>query len=747
VGFTLVLKIMGEPHLTPFLLGGAALASLVSGVFALRLGAQGERRWFLVGIAFTGTAVALAMIVLMGNATLLTAGLLVASFTTAAVAVSPFQMFRGASRPALSTSGSGPSPSGERRFRRLVEHAWDAFVLVKADGTISFASASLRRFLGYGAEDVLGRSVFDAVYPEDVAEARVAFHEILKQPGAQSFHEFRATHGDGSVCWLEVTGTNLIDDPSVRAVIVNMRDVTDRKGAEDALARSEEGYRGLVENAIYGVYRSDLAGRFLAVNPALVKMLGYSSKEELLAVDVATEVYVDPAQRQALIERYRDADRIEGVEVEWQRRDGSHLLVWLSGRALRDDRRRLHAFEMIAEDVTERRTLEAQLRQAQKMEAIGQLAGGIAHDFNNLLTVILANADIIEVTVGDGGSPVREEIDDLRQSAQHGRDLVKKLLGYGRRDTLEVRPINLAGLVHDLVPTLKRVLPASIQVRFSASINEAVIEADGGAIQQILFNLATNARDAMDGSGTIHLELGVVRSKAHPALTRWRARGEYVRLAVSDTGHGMNAETKARVFDPFFTTKPPGVGTGLGMAMIYGLVKQQEGFIDIQTEVGQGTTVELLFPRVAGPAETAHSEAAPPIATEGTETILVVEDESAIRRSIKRLLERKGYRVLLAEDGQEALEVFERKQDPIHLVVSDIVMPRMNGFELFKAVCAGGEEVRFLFTSGYATPDIKRQAREASQTFIQKPWDVDDFLRQVRELLDTDGTENATADT
>ena len=183
------------------------------------------------------------------------------------------------------------------------------------------------------------------------------------------------------------------------------------------------------------------------------------------------------------------------------------------------------------------------------------------------------------------------------------------------------------------------------------------------------------------------------------------------------------------------------------MAMIYGLVKQQEGFIDIQTEVDQGTTVELLFPRFAGTAEAAHPEAAPSTATEGTETILVVEDEGAIRRSVKRLLEKKGYRVLLAQDGQEALDVFERKQDPIHLVVSDVVMPRMNGFELFEAVRARGDEVRFLFTSGYATPDIKRRAREASQAFLQKPWDVDDFLRHIRELLDSGATENATADT
>ena len=739
---------MGELHLTPFLLGGAALASLVTGVFSLRLGATGRRRWLVLGVAFVGNAVALAMIVLVGDATPLAAGLLAASFTAAAVAVFLIPRPPLAFGPLrLSTGVSRSSTSGERRFRRLVEHAWDAFVLADANGTITFASGSLRRLLGYSAEDALGRSIFDVVFHEDVAAARAAFHEVLQQSGTQTAQEFRATHGDGSVCWLEVTGTNLIADASVRAVIVNLRDVTDRKEAEEALLRSEQGYRRLVEHAIYGVYRSDRAGRFLAVNPALVRMLGYASEEELLEVDVATEVYVDPAQQQALIEGHWDADRIKGVEVEWQRRDGSHVLVWLSGRALRDDRGRLHAFEMIAEDVTERRTLEAQLRQAQKMEALGQLAGGIAHDFNNLLTVILANADSIAVTVGGSGNPVREELDDMRQSARHGRDLVKKLLGYGRRDMLEVHPINLVSLVQDLVPTLKRVLPASIDVRLSASINEMVIEADGGAIQQILFNLATNARDAMEGDGTIRMELEPIRGNVHPALMRWMARGEFVRLAVSDTGHGMDADTKAKVFDPFFTTKPPGVGTGLGMAMIYGLVKQQEGFIDIQTEVGQGTTVELFFPLVASTAEAAHPEATTPTATEGTETILVVEDEGAIRRSVKRLLEKKGYRVLLAEDGQKALEVFERKQDSIHLVISDVVMPRMNGFELFEAVRARGEEVRFLFTSGYATRDIKRLASEISQTFLQKPWDVDDFLRHVRELLDSGTTEGAPTDT
>lgn len=636
--------------------------------------------------------------------------------------------------------------SGERRFRRLVEHAWDAFILVDADGVVAFASDSIRRLLGQNVDDVIGQSIYDVLFDDEAPEGRESLREALFGARSQASHEIRATHMDGSIRWMEVTGTNFVDDPSVRAVVVNLRDVTARKEAEEALERSEEDYLGLVEDAIYGVYRSDPAGRFLAVNRALVRMLGYSSEEELLSVDVTTDVYADPMQRRVLIEQYRNAERIKGLEVEWKRRDGSKVLVWLSGRTIHDDRGVLVGFEMIAEDVTERRTLEAQLRQAQKMEAIGQLAGGIAHDFNNLLTVILANADIIEVTVGETDNPVKEELDDLRRSALHGRDLVKKLLGYGRRDMLEVRPVNLTELVNDTMMTLRRVLPASIDVRFSTGITDAVIEADGGAIQQILFNLATNARDAMEGGGTIRIDLGGVRSQSHPALNRWHARGEFVRLAMSDTGQGMDEDTQARVFDPFFTTKPPGVGTGLGMAMIYGLVKQQSGFIDIQSEVGKGTTVELFFPVAAAMAELS-GRASPPTSIEGTETILVVEDESAIRRSVKRLLEKKGFRVLLAEDGQEGLEVIERSEDRIDLVVSDVVMPRMGGFELFEAVRALGNDVRFLFMSGYATPDIKRLARKASQTFLPKPWDVEDFLRQVRDLLDSSAAERETADT
>ena len=518
----------------------------------------------------------------------------------------------------------------------------------------------------------------------------------------------------------------------------SFRDVTRQRRAEEALRHSETSYRALVEHAIYGIYRSTPDGHFVSVNRALVRMLGYESEEDLLEADMRRDIYIDPQLRDRLVQRYAGVERIEELEVEWKCKDGTPILVRLSGRPIYSSSGEIESFEMIVEDITDRKALEAQLRQAQKMEAIGQLTGGIAHDFNNLLTVILANADIIERGLPEGCEGLCDDIGDLRRAAQRGSEMIKKLLGFSRRGMLVRKPINLTQLVSDLLPTLRRVLPENIAVRFLVRDRMSVVRADEGALEQILFNLATNSRDAMPDGGTIRIELRrAVLDQEYNALQGWGDPGEYLLLSFSDTGQGMDEETRERIFDPFFTTKPPSLGTGLGMAMIYGLIKQQEGFIDVKSELGKGTTVELYFPLMPDDTAVEGGTVAAVEGDEGTETILLVEDEPAIRRSAKRLLEHKGYTVLLAGNGEEALETFRKQSVGIDLVISDVVMPRMGGAQLYEALKREYGDIRFLFTSGYHVRDQQGVAvLDPSVPFLQKPWDVNELLRRVRQLLD-----------
>jgi PAS domain S-box-containing protein len=786
--------------------------------------------------------------------------------------------------------------ASERRFRRLVEKSWDVFMLLNRDGVIDFMSPSIQRVLGNAPGEYAGRQMFDFVHPDELLKVGEAFQSVLSEPGRSVLVEARARHASGEYRWLEAVGTNLLDDPTVKAVVVIFRDKTARRRLEDvlrtitegisgatgeeffhsmvvlltqvlgaryafiaradgagegelatiavssadeiqenfaysltgspcgnvfgretcsypdgvrqqfphddllgemdvesylgtplfdttgqplgllvvmdtktmaeeqlvrstlevfaaraaaelerertleALRQSEESNRALVEHATYGIYRSTPAGRFVSVNPALVRMLGYDSEEELLSLDIARDVYAEPAMRRVLMHRDRAAERIDGVEVEWKRKNGATFLVRLSGQPVRGGEGVIESYEMIAEDVTEQRALEDQLRQAQKMEAIGQLTGGIAHDFNNLLTVILANTDMIERGLHPEQGELSEDLADLRRAAQRGSDMVRKLLGYSRRGMIALKPLNVVGVIADLLPTLRRILPESIDVRFVPRANEAVVMADEGALEQILFNLATNARDAMPEGGVLRIEVTeILVDREHSALQGWGAAGgEYVLLCVGDTGHGMDEDTKERIFDPFFTTKPPGLGTGLGMAMIYGLVKQQDGFIEIESSEGHGTSVDLYFPLAETAAEEAV-EAVTAVGSGGSETILLVEDEAAIRRAAKRLLEKKGYTVLLAGDGVEALDVFDRHDSNIDLVITDVVMPRLGGRQLYESLRQRAPGTRFLFTSGYTARDMRdTDSLDPGWPFLQKPWNVDDLLQHVREILDAE---------
>src|SRR5438128_2578803 len=514
---------------------------------------------------------------------------------------------------------------------------------------------------------------------------------------------------------------------------------TPRRHAERALRRSGADYRAIVEQATHGIYRSSVEGRFLKVNPALVTMLGYGSEAQLLALELDRDVYVEPGQRARVIKQAAGLDRITGTEVQWKRRDGHRIIVRLSGRVVKSEKGDVKGFEMIAEDVTEQRTLERALQQAQKMETIGRLTSGIAHDFNNLLTVILAQSNLISKALPAEPSPeLRRDLAELTDAARRGAELVHRLLGFSRHEILDLRPLSAPEWVREELHTLRRLLPATIEIQCDAEPEAGVIEADAGALEQILLNLATNARDAMARGGTLHLDVRRTRLDAEDRpLHAWVEPGSYVCMAVSDTGAGMDATTQARVFEPFFTTKPLGVGTGLGMAMVYGLVKQHKGFVHLYSEIGQGTTAKVYLPAVyhrAPPLEAVDDEILPG----GTETILLVEDDPTMRSVAQELLEKVGYRVLAAVDGAQGLTMYRAHRAELRLVLTDVIMPKLSGFQLYEAIRRDSPALKVLFTSGFPAPNYRKSVGlDAHVAFVTKPWTASELLDRVRSLLES----------
>jgi nitrogen-specific signal transduction histidine kinase/ActR/RegA family two-component response regulator len=392
----------------------------------------------------------------------------------------------------------------------------------------------------------------------------------------------------------------------------------------------------------------------------------------------------------------------------------------------------------LAEDVTERKILGEQLRQAQKMEAIGQLTGGIAHDFNNILTIVITNAALMAAELPSDRGDLRVELDELHRAALRGVELVRKLMAFSRRRSVEMKPLDLGQVITDASRDLGRLLPALVQVAVQVESDAPLtISGDTGAVEQMLFNLATNARDAMPEGGL--LQLRVYRAwldEEHRRTQGWGSPGEYVVLAVSDTGRGMSAKVRARVFEPFFTTKEVGKGTGLGMAMVYGLVTQHRGFADLHSEEGKGTVVRLYFPAVRALAQPA-APAPTTVAVGGRERILVVDDEDGVRRSAVRVLSRFGYVVEEAADGEGALALVSDRPSRFDLILSDVVMPRMSGMALYRELRRRDGGARVLLMSGHTAEDIDALDDPAAEVkFIHKPWSVTDLLKRVREVLD-----------
>jgi two-component system, cell cycle sensor histidine kinase and response regulator CckA len=517
------------------------------------------------------------------------------------------------------------------------------------------------------------------------------------------------------------------------------------KRNEQALRRSEARYRSLVQSSVYGIYRSSLEGRFLDVNPAVIAMLGYASAEEVLLLDPEKQVFARPEEHRGLIERFRRTGRLDGLEVSWKRKDGSAIMVRISGRAVSSADEPADVLEAIAEDVTDRRLLEDQLRQSQKMEAVGRLAGGVAHDFNNLLMVISGYTEVILAKL-DVDNPLHEKGRAIQQAADRATTLTRQLLAFSRKQLLELKIVDVNTIVLDMERLLRPLIGENIDLVIELSPEAGHTRADAGQLEQVLMNLVVNAKDAMPAGGKLSIQTrNVTEAEGHRRGPTFIRPGNYVLLSVSDTGTGMDKETQSRIFEPFFTTKEMGKGTGLGLSTVYGIVKQSGGYVVVHSEEGSGSTFHIYLPRAEHSLERL-AVPAPSATTGGTETILLVEDEESVRQLVRETLSARGYNVVEAVSGEAGLEIAGRHKGTIDLVITDVVMPGMDGREMIKRLSQKRPEAKVLYLSGYTEDSIaSEELPESGIAFLQKPFTLQNLLRKIREILGSPAASSATS--
>jgi PAS domain S-box-containing protein len=503
---------------------------------------------------------------------------------------------------------------------------------------------------------------------------------------------------------------------------------------------SEKRYRTLFEESKDAIFIITPDGKIVDANPAAVELSSYSSWEELLHVDVTPYLHTFPGTLDQVEQSLVQQGFVKDFEFVIKRRDGRKLTVLGSITAVRDENGDLTAYQGIIRDITERKQLEAQLHQSQKMEAIGRLAGGVAHDFNNLLTVIKGYAGLLLSLQPDESNQQSKDIEQIMQAAEQAATLTRQLLAFSRQQPLQPKIINLNQVMIYLEKMLRRLIGEDIDLTTMLADELGQVKADPGQIEQVIMNLAVNARDAMPQGGkltveTANIELDESYARHYVDVTP----GTYVMLAVSDTGQGMNEEVQSHIFEPFFTTKEPGHGTGLGLATVHGIVKQSNGHISVYSEPGQGTVFKIYLPQVKNPLELTQPDLPLTTSLEGRETILLVEDNEMVRQLVQQVLDKNGYRVLVAHNGEAAIQVCKMDETPIQLLVTDVIMPGgMNGYEVAKLLTSFYPAMKVLYMSGYADEAIVRHGiLEEGTAFLQKPFTPKILAQKVREVLDT----------
>ncbi|MFQ5525820.1 MAG: PAS domain S-box protein [Thermoanaerobaculia bacterium] len=628
----------------------------------------------------------------------------------------------------------------DQRYRAFAEYSPTGIFHSDAAGQTLYVNKAWSEITGLSLEEALGDGWQSAIHPADRNFKVTEWNEAMEMQLPMRGREYRILRPNGSIVWVEGYAVPLLDDQAeILGYVGSIYDISAQKEALEIVRESEEKYRTLFEQSHDVIYISTLDGRFIDINPAGVQLFGFDTREELLEADLGRDLYVDPKDREQLVEVLLEKGSVQAVELNLKTRGGRPLVVMASINNVLDDEGHVTAFRGILHDITETKQLERELRQSQKMEAVGRLAGGVAHDFNNLLTAVIGYADLISMTLPQGSS-VGRHADEIKAVSKRGAALTHQLLSFSRRQAVAPKIVSVNESVADMKTLLSRLIAKDVELVTELDAADDFIKADPTQLEQIIINLVINARDAMPDGGILRISTSIVEGKA-PADKRHSLTGSgpWVRLSVSDTGSGIPEEIQDQIFEPFFSTKADTKGTGLGLSTVYGAVQQNSGSIYVSSRIGLGTSFEIFFPTVEERPEEIGLETTPVGELKGSETVLVAEDEPAVRSLLTNLLVQQGYHVLAAENGEEALELARSYSGRIDLLLSDIVMPKLNGIDLARRLREEIPEIRIGLLTGYTQSETVLET--VCDFYLIKPFAPKLLAQRARQILDMDSSD------